>query len=75
MLNSDSLNAAYGNYPGDPNSILGSVLGKYPGVTPIKGGEAKDMEESIPALMTGGILVMVMIYALLAIPSRATCSH
>ena len=72
VLNSDSLNAAlYGNYPGDPSSILGSVLGKYPGVTPIKGGEAKDMEESIPAIITGGLLVTVMIYALLAIPFKS----
>ena len=72
VLNSDSLNAAlYGNYPGDPSSILGSVLRKYPGVTPIKGGEAKDMEESIPAIITGGLLVTVMIYALLAIPFKS----
>ncbi len=72
VLNSDSLNAAlYGKYSGDPSSILGSVLGKYPGVTPIKGGEAKDMDESIPAIITGGLLVMVMIYALLAIPFKS----
>jgi len=72
VLNSDSINAAlYGKYPGDPSSILGSVMGKFPGVTPIKGGEAKDMEESIPALITGGLLVIVMIYALLAIPFKS----
>jgi multidrug efflux pump subunit AcrB len=72
VLNSDSLNAAlYGKYPSDHNSILGRVLEKYPGVTPIKGGEAKDMEESIPAIMTGGVLVLVIIYALLAIPFKS----
>lgn len=72
VLNSDSLNTAlYGGYPGDPDSILGGALEKYPGVTPIKGGEAKDMDESIPAIITGGVLVLVLIYALLAIPFKS----
>lgn len=72
VLNSDSLNTAlYGGYPGDPDSILGGAQEKYPGVTPIKGGEAKDMDESIPAIITGGVLVLVLIYALLAIPFKS----
>ncbi len=72
VVNSDKIAIAlYGKYPGDPNSILSSVLEKYPGVTPIKGGEAKDMEESIPAMIGGGVLVLVLIYALLAIPFKS----
>jgi len=72
VANTDRINAAlYGKSPGDPDSILARVLEKYPSVSSVKGGEAKDMEESIPAMMMGGLLVMVMIYALLAIPFKS----
>ncbi len=72
VANSDVISASlYGKYPGDPDSILSRVLAKYPGVTPIKGGEAKDMEESAPAILGGMLLVLVMIYALLAIPFKS----
>ena len=72
VANTDSINVAlYGKGSGDPDSILGRVLAKYPGVIPMKGGEAKDMEESIPAIIGGMLLVMVLIYALLAIPFKS----
>lgn len=72
VANTDSINAAlYGKGSGDPDSILGRVLAKYPGVIPLKGGEAKDMEESIPAIIGGMLMVMVLIYALLAIPFKS----
>ena len=72
VANTDAINAAlYGNGSDDPDSILGRVLAKYPGVSPLKGGEAKDMEESIPAIIGGMLLVMVLIYALLAIPFKS----
>lgn len=72
VANSDMISASlYGKYPGDPESILGRVLAKYPGVASIKGGEAKDMEESIPAILGGMLLVTVLIYTLLAIPFKS----
>jgi multidrug efflux pump subunit AcrB len=63
--------ALYGKYPGDPESILGAITRKYPGITPFKGGEAKDMEESVPAIIGGSMLVLVLIYTLLAIPFKS----
>ncbi len=72
VANSDVISASlYGKFPGDPESILGHVLQKYPGVASVKGGEAKDMEESAPAILGGMLLVLVMIYALLAIPFKS----
>lgn len=72
VANSDEISSAlYGKYPGDPDSILGRVLQKYPGVTSVKGGEAKDMEESGPAILGGMLLVLVLIYTLLAIPFKS----
>ncbi len=72
VSNSDEVSKAlYGKYPGDPDSILEKTLAKYPGVSPIKGGEAKDMEESQPAILGGLLLVTVMIYTLLAIPFKS----
>jgi multidrug efflux pump subunit AcrB len=72
IVDTEALTAAlYGKYPGDPESILGSITRKYPGITPIKGGEAKDMEESAPAMIGGSMLVIVLIYTLLAIPFKS----
>ena len=72
VANSDDISSSiYGKFPGDPDSILGRVLQKYPGVASVKGGEAKDMEESTPAIIGGMLLVLVMIYALLAIPFKS----
>lgn len=61
----------YGKYPGDPDSILGEIQAKYPDIQPLKGGEAKDMEESMPAIIGGALIVMVLIYTLLAIPFKS----
>lgn len=72
VADTDFINAAlYGEYPGDPDSILGHTLAKYPGVSSIKGGEAKDMEEALPAIISGMLLVVVLIYTLLAIPFKS----
>ena len=72
IVDTEALTSAlYGEYPGDPKSILGSITQKYPGITPIKGGEAKDMEESAPAMIGGSMLVIVLIYTLLAIPFKS----
>ncbi len=72
VTNSDDISSSlYGKFPGDPDSILGRVLQKYPGVASVKGGEAKDMEESTPAIIGGMLIVLVMIYALLAIPFKS----
>ena len=53
------------------DDILPEILKKYPGVTPMKDGEAKDFEELLPVLIGGMIMVIVMIYALLAVPFRS----
>jgi multidrug efflux pump subunit AcrB len=52
-------------------SILEEVLEKYPGVIPVKDGEAKDFEELLPVLFGGIIFVLVIIYTLLAIPFKS----
>lgn len=51
--------------------ILPEVLKKYPSVTPTLGGEAKDVQESLPALAGGAVIVVVLIYMLLAIPFKS----
>jgi len=72
VANTDQINKAlYGEYPGDPNGILAEITRKYPGVTPLKAGEAKDMEESQPAILGGTLLVIALIYTLLAIPFKS----
>lgn len=71
VANTDRINAALYGGPGNPDSILNRVLEKYPSVNSVKGGEAKDMEESIPTMIVGGLLVMVLIYTLLAIPFKS----
>ena len=54
-----------------PQSILEEVLEKYPGVKPVKDGEARDFEELMPVLIAGSIFVVIVIYALLAIPFKS----
>ena len=72
VANTDQINKAlYGAFPGDPNGILAEIMKKYPGVTPVKAGEAKDMEESRPAILGGTLLVIAIIYTLLAIPFKS----
>jgi len=68
----ERINAAlYGDGPGDPDSILGRIARQYPGVRPVKSGEAEDMAEAKPALVAGSLIVVALIYALLAIPFRS----
>jgi len=54
-----------------PKPILDEILADFPGVTPVKGGEAENWEETGPILFGGFILVMMGIYVLLAIPFRS----
>ncbi|EDY84675.1 RND transporter, HAE1/HME family, permease protein [Verrucomicrobiia bacterium DG1235] len=51
--------------------ILPEILAKYPGVTPAIGGEAKDLAEAGPAMIGGALIVIVLIYALLAVPFKS----
>lgn len=55
----------------DETPIIERIEKKYPGVTLVKGGEAKDWEETQASLAGGAILVGFLIYALLAIPFRS----
>ncbi len=52
-------------------SITEEVLAKYPGIVPVKSGEAKDWEELKPVLVAGLIFVVLAIYGLLAIPFKS----
>lgn len=53
------------------DEILPDTLKLYHGVTPAMGGEAKDFAESMPALLGGSLIVLVLIYMLLAIPFKS----
>ena len=63
-------NALYGT-GGDSRSLLEEIQEKYPGVRLVKGGEAKDWEETKASLTGGIVLVIFIIYALLAIPFKS----
>lgn len=60
----------YGS-PDSTTSILQEVQGRFPSVKLVKGGEAKDWEETREALFGGIIFVMLLIYALMAIPFKS----
>lgn len=62
--------ALYSGMHGEP-PILDEILKNYPGVVPIKSGEAKDFEEMLPVLIGGIVFVIVIIYTLLAIPFKS----
>lgn len=62
--------ALYGS-GGESKSVLEEIQEKYPGVKLVKGGEAKDWEETKASLLGGVVLVIFMIYALLAIPFKS----
>ncbi|NDV61525.1 efflux RND transporter permease subunit [Puniceicoccales bacterium CK1056] len=66
-----ALNKALYDSGGGSKSVLEEIQEKYPGVTLVKGGEAKDWEETKASLLGGVILVIFMIYALLAIPFKS----
>lgn len=55
----------------ESDSILAQIQQEFPGVRLVKGGEAKDWEETQTALLGGVLLVFFVIYALLAIPFRS----
>ncbi|MGJ3242657.1 MAG: efflux RND transporter permease subunit [Opitutales bacterium] len=50
---------------------LDDILKAYPGVTPVKAGEARDWEETRGSLLGSALLVACLIYALLAVPFRS----
>ncbi len=62
--------ALYGEGPND-DSLLKEISEKYPGVALVKGGEAKDWEETQSSLMGGAVLVAFLIYGLLAVPFKS----
>ena len=62
--------ALYGKGPRS-ESLLKDIEERYPGVRLVKGGEAKDWEETKTSLLGGIILVLFVIYALLAIPFKS----
>lgn len=62
--------ALYGGRPGD-SSLLKEMQERYPGLTLVKGGEAKDWEETRESLIGGAIMVCFLIYTLLAVPFRS----
>ena len=50
---------------------LAEILAQYQGIIPVKSGEAKDLEDTIPVIIGGMVMVTVVIYMLLAIPFRS----
>ena len=62
--------ALYSGVNGQP-PILDEILKNYPGVKPVKDGEARDFEELMPVLIGGAIFVTIVIYTLLAIPFKS----
>ena len=55
----------------DDEGPLSEILAQYPGIVPVKSGEAKDLEETIPVILGGMVMVTVVIYMLLAIPFKS----
>jgi multidrug efflux pump subunit AcrB len=66
-----AINAALYGTGRKSKSLLEDIQERYPGVRLVKGGEAKDWEETKASLMGGVILVLFVIYALLAIPFKS----
>ena len=66
-----AINKALYGTGGKSKSVLEEIQEKYPGVRLVKGGEAKDWEETQASLLGGVILVIFVIYALLAIPFKS----
>ncbi|MEX0323712.1 MAG: efflux RND transporter permease subunit [Puniceicoccaceae bacterium] len=63
--------AVYGGPGSSGESLLQEIEAKYPGVRVVKDGEAKEWEETQRSLKSGILLVLVAIYALLAVPFRS----
>jgi multidrug efflux pump subunit AcrB len=55
----------------EESSILKDIKERYPSVELVKGGEAKDWEETQASLLGGVVMVAFLIYALLAVPFRS----
>ena len=55
----------------DLKNFLRETLAQHPGVQYALTGEAKEQQESFTSLVSGALLVLVSIYAMLAIPFRS----
>ena len=53
------------------NKALPGILAKYPGVTHRLGGEQRERSNAMSGLLRGGVLALLLIYTLLAIPLRS----
>jgi len=51
--------------------LLPEILKDYPGVKSELGGEAKDLQEAMPAMIGGTLIVLALIYMLLAVPFKS----
>lgn len=51
--------------------VIPGITAKYPGLQVKKEGKQADMSESVSSLLTGLLLSMLLIYALLAIPFKS----
>ena len=51
--------------------VLKDLPGRYPGLTYAFGGETREQAETMGSLKTGGLIALIVIYALLAIPFRS----
>ena len=65
------INEALYSEGGEQPSVLEEIQLRYPSVRLVKGGEAKDWEETQASMLGGIALVIFIIYALLAIPFRS----
>lgn len=52
-------------------AYLDDILTTYPNISYELGGEAKEQKEALSSLLVGGFLVLIAIYALLAIPFKS----
>ena len=64
VANPTEINQALYSGINGQGAILDEILAKYPGVKPVKDGEAKDFEEMLPVLLGGKAIDVVIIYTL-----------
>lgn len=54
----------------EPGGVLDTILSNYPEASYVMEGESQEAAEGNAALMTGGLLVLVAMYAMLAVPFK-----
>jgi multidrug efflux pump subunit AcrB len=67
----NEINKAIYGEKGSDEGLINQVQERWPGVSLVKAGEAKDWEETSSALLGGVVIVLFIIYALLAIPFKS----